>query len=153
MFAKSKLRTLFDTYEKSSDKFLVTFIVDPKIKKQRLQNILEVIKDGLYAQSSNELNTLIPLFMVAASVRVPSPVFHSFLGISSENTNGRYQAFGIKDGIQNSWVEGPIYILESEKIACIQKEKEEMEERLTKSWGDFLENFLSIYDKPDMEGE
>ncbi len=138
---------------RNSDKFLVTFIVDPKIKKQRLQNILEVIKDGLYAQSSNELNTLVPLFMVAASVRVPSPVFHSFLGISSENTNGQYQAFGINDGIQNSWVEGPIYIFESKKIACVQKEREEIEERLTKSWSDFLENFMSNYDKSDVEGE
>ena len=46
---------------RNSDKLLVTFIVDSELKKQRLQNILEVIKNGLFAQSSNELNTLVPL--------------------------------------------------------------------------------------------
>ncbi len=57
------------TIEKVESKTKVIFKVSEKEKKKRIKDILEAIKNGFYSQSSNEANTIIPLFLIASEVR------------------------------------------------------------------------------------
>jgi len=78
--------------------YKVIFELSDEIKKKRIKQILEAIHDGLVAHSSGEDNTIVPLFMIASEVAVPSPVFHSYIDI----VDGKI--IGINDCIKNSWV-------------------------------------------------
>jgi len=82
----------------NSDAYKVIFELSEEIKKKRIKQILEAIHDGLVAHSSGEDNTIVPLFMIASEVVVPSPVFHSYIDV----VNG--EIIGISDCLNNSWV-------------------------------------------------
>ncbi|GIU81614.1 MAG: type I-B CRISPR-associated protein Cas7/Cst2/DevR [Acidobacteria bacterium] len=84
-------------------KFEVKFELDSQEKKKRIRNILEAIKNGLYAQSSGEANTIVPLFLIAGAVKVPSPIFHPFIDVRKEN--GQWKIIGVEDALRNSWIE------------------------------------------------
>ncbi len=88
--------------ETCGEKKKVTFIVNEEEKKKRIKDILTAIKDGLYAQSSGEANTIIPLFLIAGIVKVPSPIFHPYIDLVKEN--GKVRIIGIKDCLKNSWL-------------------------------------------------
>jgi len=96
--------------DKKSDKkpIKVTFELDENEKKKRICDILNAIKNGLYAQSSGEANTLVPLFIIAGIVKVPCPVFHSFIDVIL-NDNNKLEVIGIYDGLENDWVEKVFY--------------------------------------------
>jgi CRISPR-associated protein Cst2 len=78
--------------------YKVIFELSDEIKKKRIKQILEAIHNGLVAHSSGEDNTIVPLFMIASEVVVPSPVFHSYIDV----VNG--EIIGISDCLENSWV-------------------------------------------------
>lgn len=121
------------TIEKAGDKTKVIFEISKEEKEKRIENILKAIKNGLYSQSSNEANTILPLFLIAAQVKVPVPVFHPYLELAPSKDN-TYKVKGLTDAISNSWIEErKICIVESEKI----KAPEDIDiERI--SWDEFL---------------
>jgi len=84
--------------KKINEAFKITFQLDETIKKKRIRQILEAIHNGFFAHSSGEDNTIVPLFMIASEVVVPSPVFHSYIDV----VNG--EIIGISDCLENSWV-------------------------------------------------
>ncbi|MCS7275304.1 MAG: type I-B CRISPR-associated protein Cas7/Cst2/DevR, partial [Candidatus Bipolaricaulota bacterium] len=69
--------------------YKVTLYLNENIKNERIKQLLEAIKNGLYAQSSGEANTIVPLFLIAGAVKVPSPVFHSYIDVKKED--GQWQ--------------------------------------------------------------
>ncbi len=112
-------------------------------KKKRIKDILEVIKDGMYAQSSGEPNTIIPLFLVAAAVKIPTPIFHSYLNLTSSNDHKTHEVTGLNDALDNSWIEKKsdnndnnniIFIKGSERI----KSRDISSENISTTWDDFL---------------
>ncbi|MBC7360792.1 MAG: type I-B CRISPR-associated protein Cas7/Cst2/DevR [Candidatus Aminicenantes bacterium] len=127
------------SWEKIGEKkFKVIFMLNSEEKKGRIAAVLNAIKSGLYAQSSGEANTIIPLFLIAGALKVPSPVFHPYLDLYKED--GQWKIVGISDAINNMWIEnydgGPIVYLqdcERIKVDSIYKEK------TIKSWALFLE--------------
>lgn len=125
----------------NSGKWKVVFRLAPGKKKERIQQILEVIKSGLVAQSSNELNTLVPLFLVAATTKVPVPVFHSYLCLA-ERGQGMYQAFGVSKGASNSWVEGRVFVYETDKVSWDEGERRKTDGKVTTEWDEFLRGAL-----------
>ncbi|MDI3530420.1 MAG: CRISPR-associated protein Cst2 [Candidatus Atribacteria bacterium] len=143
----------------SSGKWEVTFLLEPDIKQKRIEQLLETIKNGLYAQSSNELNTLIPIFLVASGVKVPSPVFHSYLvlGSDEDREGSDFQVSGLLDGLSNSWVEGPVFVFESKRVRWDRREKEEASKkwnaRLKAEWNDFKKELFSFGDTREGEAE
>lgn len=95
--------------------YQVVFKITNDEKKKRIINILEAIRNGLYAQSSGETNTIVPLFIIAGAVKIPSPVFHSFIDVKKEN--GQFKVIGIEDALKNSWIENDsIYIQDCERL-------------------------------------
>jgi CRISPR-associated protein Cst2 len=146
-----------------SGKYSVTFCLSEKEKKKRLRQLLETIKNGFYVQSSNELNSLVPLFLVAAVVKVPSPVFHSYFHIAKRN-DGTIWVLGLADGLKNSWlvknakdgngktgeqggggdvkgesVNSSVYIFKSSRVSW--SEESGFRKEFTENWEDFLRNF------------
>jgi CRISPR-associated protein Cst2 len=127
-----------------SQKKKVTLRINDDEKKRRICQILTVIHDGLVAHSSGEDNTIVPLFMIAAPVKVPSPVFHSYIDLAWEE--GKPQVIGIKDCINNSWIEESgeengnnkvkkIFIQGSERLSV---NKDQIQNKFD-TWKDFLQ--------------
>ncbi|MBI5807783.1 MAG: type I-B CRISPR-associated protein Cas7/Cst2/DevR [Ignavibacteriales bacterium] len=117
----------------SKGPFKVVFKLKDEIKKKRILDILESIKDGLYAQSSGEANTIVPLFIIASGVKIPSPIFHPFIDVKKED--GEIKVIGIKDCLNNSWIDGKVYIQDCERLKVDVED-----ENITNNWDDFLTN-------------
>lgn len=117
------------------EKIKIEFILPKKTSQKRICQILNAIKNGLYAQSSNEINTIIPIFIIAAPVKVPSPIFHPFIDIAK--TEKRYFITGINDCLKNDWLDGKVFIMESERLKsmCIDSK---FTERIITEWNEFL---------------
>lgn len=131
-----------------ANKYKVIFTLSDEEKKKRIRDILNAIKDGLYAQSSNEANTIVPLFLIAAPVKIPAPVFHPYIMIYPHDKSYIYGVAGVIDGLKNSWIDGKVYIQGSERIKWLNEvekiesydhngNKREIE--ITKDWSEFLE--------------
>jgi len=122
----------------NESKFKVEFNLNLNQKKRRIVNILEAIKNSLYAQSSGEANTIIPLFLIAGAVKVPSPVFHPYIDVRKEN--GQWKVIGVDDALKNSWIENDgnkkpiVYIQDCERLKVDSKERE----NILNNWDDFL---------------
>lgn len=131
-FARQKLPGKM-VYDKASA--TLYFEVDPAEKSRRALAILETIRGGLHAHTSGESNTIVPLFLVAAAVRLPSPVFHGYIDLRYEG--GAPQVIGLEDAIHNPWIEGPIYLFESARLKSTLT-PQERQERCTQDWPAFL---------------
>ena len=91
-------------WEKLGDnKYRVIFEITKEEKKRRIKDLLNAIKNGLEAQSSNEANTIVPLFVIAGAVKVPSPVFHPYIYLEPDEEERRLVIKGIKDALTNGW--------------------------------------------------
>jgi CRISPR-associated protein Cst2 len=116
-----------------SSSFKVIFKLNEETKKLRVLQLLETIRDGLIAHSSGEDNTIVPLFMIASPVRVPSPVFHPYIDITRSNT--KLKIIGLSDCLTNSWLSNnkTVYIKDSERIPL-----EITNEKITKNWKEWI---------------
>lgn len=113
----------------------IIFKISQQEKQKRICDILNAIKNGLKAQSSNEENTIIPLFLVAAYVKVPIPVFHPYIELLPSSNKVCY-VIGLGDGIKNSWIIDKVFVMESEKIKIANREG--LENNLEYSWDNFI---------------
>lgn len=65
----------------SREKKKAIFKLDENIKKKRLEQILTVLRNGLIYHSSGENYGIVPKFLIAAGLKLPVPLFHSFIGL------------------------------------------------------------------------
>ncbi len=115
----------------SSGPYKITFKVTEEIKKKRITDILNSIKNGLYAQSSGEANTIVPLFIIASGVKIPSPIFHPYIDVKKED--GKFKVIGINDCLANGWIDGNVFIQGSERIPVYV-----YSDKVTNDWQTFL---------------
>ncbi len=89
-------------------------LTDKQIKLSRILAVLRALHNGLVAQSSGELNTLVPIFFLAVPVKVPVPVAHSLIRAYVDVNTGMVKVSGIMDVLRNGWVfkggNAPVYI-------------------------------------------
>ncbi len=117
----------------------VIFEVEESEKKERIKDILHAIKDGLCAQSSGEANTLVPCFIIASCVKVPSPIFHPYIELQKLNEYGeKYKVLGIEDALENGWIDGKVYIFESKKVFVDEQLKAKYKDKIQTNWEKFL---------------
>ncbi|MDW8093974.1 MAG: type I-B CRISPR-associated protein Cas7/Cst2/DevR [Caldimicrobium sp.] len=124
---------------KGVQKKKVTMKVNNEIKRRRIKQILCAIKNGLVAPASGEDNTIVPLFMIAAPVKVPSPIFHPYIHVSIGE--GRIEVIGIGDCLKNSWIDGQkVFVMNSERLSIPESLNSSLEKegRLYKSFEEFL---------------
>jgi len=135
-----------------NNKYKVTFKVPDTEKKERIKNIFEAIKNGLSAQSSNEANTIVPLFLIAAGVKVPCPVFHPYIELTAIDDK-TYKVIGIEDGLKNSWIDGKVFIMDSARLKLEDKEDLKKVKNIIYDWNEFLkENGLCEFENlPDQK--
>jgi len=120
---------------KLNDKvYEIIFQLKLEKKKERVISILEALKSGLYSQTSGEANTLVLLFMLASGVKVPSPIFHSYLEVKRNYDS--FDIIGLKDCVKNIWIDknDKIFLYKSEKM------KSNFSEKITEDWNEFLNN-------------
>jgi CRISPR-associated protein Cst2 len=125
--------------EKTGDKYKVTFEISDDEKKKRIEQLLMVIKDGFYAQSSGEANTIVPLFMIAAPVKVPCPIFHPYINLEEMEKGKLYKVQGISNGLHNSWLCGKVFIW-ADGVKINYEEEEIDENKIIKNWDEFLKH-------------
>lgn len=111
--------------------YLVTLQSSQKV--QRVSDILNVIHNGLISHTSSESNTIVPLFVIASDVKVPSPVFHSFIDVKKAD-DGNFEVIGIEDAVKNGWLEGNIYIKDCARL----KAQIPLELNKKDDWNEFL---------------
>lgn len=116
--------------------FKIEFILSEEKKRQIMRQLLFVIKNGLLAQSSNELNTIKPLFILAGDVKVPMPVFHADIDVRKEDEE--LKVIGIKDAIDNQWLLGNIYLQCNERLSLVRPN----DNRITDNWQSFIKAVL-----------
>jgi CRISPR-associated protein Cst2 len=129
-------------WEKTNDnKWKVHFELTSDAKRQRIRQVMDAIASGLFAQSSGEANTIIPLFLVAAPVKVPSPVFHPYIDVRKED--GQWKVIGVKDALKNSWIDGKVYVFDCERLK-VSETDEELKElshgKVTRDWNELLKD-------------
>lgn len=121
---------------RGKNKFQVTIELAFDKKKDRINEVLQSIKNGLVAQSSNELNTIKPLFILAGDVKVPMPVFHGDLDVIKEGAT--LKVIGVKDAIDNGWLNGNIYLQVSERLSAPNIS----DDRVKTDWNEFIKAVL-----------
>jgi CRISPR-associated protein Cst2 len=127
--------------EPVGNKYKIIFELYESEKKERIKQILKAIKNGLYAQSSGEANQIIPLFIIAGAVKIPSPIFHPYIYLARED--GSYIVCGIQDCLNNEWIEKDnegkiIYIWSCEKLKY-----QKFQEKVIEDWNEFLNKVLT----------
>ena len=126
------IATSFNEKRPEKGPFKIEFILSEEKKKQIMSQLLFVIKNGLMAQSSNELNTIKPLFILAGDVKVPMPVFHADIDVKKED--GELKIIGVKDAIDNDWIVGNIYLQCNERLSIAPVN----DKRIINDWKAFL---------------
>jgi len=119
--------------EVRKDVYEINFVLDMEIKYKRIYSILNAIKNGFYAQSSGEANTIIPLFIIASGVKIPSPIFHPFIDIIKNDRE--YKVIGVEDCLANEWINSDkIFIKDTKRLRCEISDNE----KITRDWESFL---------------
>ena len=124
--------------EKLKEKiYKATFELCEKLKIERIKQLLEAIKNGLYSQSSGEINTIVPLFFIASEVKIPSPIAHPFINLVNEDNV--WKVIGINDVFNNSWIE----TVDNKKISYINDSEElpariKFDKDIRTDWNEFL---------------
>jgi len=120
---------------------IVRFSLAKQQVEQRFREVVSALVSGLYAQSSGEANTIIPLFLVAAPVKVPSPVFHPYIDVRKED--GQWKVIGVKDALKNSWIDGKVYVFDCERLKVFETDeelKELSDGKVTRDWNELLKD-------------
>jgi CRISPR-associated protein Cst2 len=135
---------------KDGHTFKLTFEVSDEEKKTRIRHLLETIKNGLYAQSSGEANTIVPLFVIAGAVKVPSPIFHPYLDVRKED--GQWKVIGVGNALENPWLEKDgdqpiVYIQDCERLRVDDRWKS----KALRDWAEFLQK-LGVEEQPKDQG-
>lgn len=125
-------------WEKIENLYKISFIANEDERKRRIKDVLYVIKNGFYSQSSGELNTIVPLFFIAAAVKVPSPVIHPYINLAKDE-NFKWKVLGLNDVFKNSWIE----TFEDKKLVFIQDSEriplpKEMRGNIIENFDEFL---------------
>jgi CRISPR-associated protein Cst2 len=123
----------------SEKKEKVLFRLDEEIIKRRLTQILDVLKNGLIYHSSGENYGIVPQFMIAAGLKLPIPLFHSFVELGNFENSIIKNEYILKSEISKSENNGnnetpknKIYVYNPKNLVNIDSAN------LYTDWDDFL---------------
>lgn len=112
------------------------FQLEDREKQKRLYQILEVLRNGLVYHSSGENYGIVPQFIIAAGLKLPIPIFHSFVELNSFDRSILENAYILKheksDANQNKKL---IFAYKSEKFRNLD---------VSDACGDWYEFLMSL---------
>jgi CRISPR-associated protein Cst2 len=112
------------------------FQLEDREKQKRLYQILEVLRNGLIYHSSGENYGIVPQFIIAAGLKLPIPIFHSFVELNSFDRSILENAYILKheksDANQNKKL---IFAYKSEKFRNLD---------VSDACGDWYEFLMSL---------
>lgn len=80
------------------------FRLEDTEKKKRLSQILEVLKNGFIYHSSGENDGIVPQFMIAAGLRLPIPIFNSFVELGGFENSIMNNGYILNDNDSNKLI-------------------------------------------------
>lgn len=108
----------------------VIFRLSENKKINRLKQILTVLKNGLIYHSSGENYGIVPLFIVAAGLKLPMPIFHHYIDINNEIEKNIFQ----NEYILQSNGKKLIFISNPKRLVKIE------EDNFYTDWNEFLQS-------------
>lgn len=115
----------------------VSFGLAESIRKKRIESFLKAIRNGIVFHSSGEAPGLNPVFIIAAVVDVPMPVFNGYIQLSPEKeakiASKTLEQSLMNEYIQNYFLFDGIGLLDN----AVNTEKPK-----TDDWGTFVEDYL-----------
>lgn len=128
--------TSFNESKPDKGPFRVEFLLSEKKKKEIISDLLFVIRNGIMAQSSNESNTIKPIFLLAGEIAVPMPIFHGDIDVRKEGVD--FKIIGITGAIENDWLVGKPFV----QLADRFKQLDLPEGKFEKDWQEFLKTIF-----------
>ncbi|MFN3406799.1 MAG: type I-B CRISPR-associated protein Cas7/Cst2/DevR, partial [Caldimicrobium sp.] len=116
------------------EKKKVLFVLDERLKAKRICQILNAIKNGLIYHSSGESWGIVPHFIIAGALKLPVPVFHSFVELDYIDTSVLENEYIIQ-----SHGKKMIYIFRSEKFKRENRLNNLPEDTFYTKWENFLQ--------------
>jgi|Deesub1362A_J573_1020465.scaffolds.fasta_scaffold02480_4 CRISPR-associated protein Cst2 len=130
-------------------------IIENSKRYERIKDVLNAIYNGLYYHSSGECPGIVPLFLIAGIVKVPVPVFHSFVDVEFYKQNHRpkfkIRKDLLKNAISNGWIEkenkkdnqenDPLIFIEAREPQALDEEFIN-ENSITTDWNTFIDKHL-----------
>lgn len=120
----------------TNKKYWLKFTLNHSLKAKRIRDILSAIHNGLISHTSSESNTIVPIFTIIGDVKVPSPVFHSFIDVKRTD-EGTIEVIGIEDAVNNGWLKENIFVEDCERLKAQTPKKMNILER-KEDWNAFL---------------
>lgn len=76
------------------------FFVHPEEKNKRIKEVITAVKNGLDTHSSTENYGLVPVFFILGALKVPVPIFNSYVHFK----NGAIKAQSLKQALKNDYL-------------------------------------------------
>jgi CRISPR-associated protein Cst2 len=133
--------------KEENNKKKAVFELEKKEKQERLSQILNVLKNGLIYHSSGENYGIVPQFIIAAGLKLPIPLFHSFVELGNFENSVINNEYILKNEISESENNGnnknpinKIYVYNPKNLVNIDSTN------LYTDWDNFLIN-LGVKEK------
>jgi CRISPR-associated protein Cst2 len=121
-----------------NDKALkVIFTLNKKEKEKRLKDFLKVVKNGICFHSSGEAPGLNPVFLIAAIVDVPMPVFHGYVELNEDYS--KLKASNLNNALKNQYIQN-YFVFDG--IDILDASITEKTDKKIDKWDDFVNKFL-----------
>jgi len=129
---------------KNNDKALkIIFTLKKEERERRLRDFLKVIRNGIVFQSSGEAPGLNPIFLVAAIVDVPMPVFNGYVELNQEELKKgsfKIKASNLNNALKNQYIQ-KYFVYDG--IDLLDDELEAVQEKKIDEWDTFVNEFLN----------
>ncbi len=129
---------------KNNDKALkINFALKKEEREKRLRDFLKVIRNGIVFQSSGEAPGLNPVFLIAAIVDVPMPVFNGYVELNQEELKKgsfKIKASNINNALTNQYIQKCFAF---DGIDLLDGEIDVAQDKKVEDWEAFVNEFLN----------